>query len=401
VPNLPPTPAAPSDVLRPATPELVGERDGKALALGPLSPRVQTGKVRKPRGRAKAQDLPELLDPEGFMPSIERKSALLREGHQAGTQAAPRRLKATGLLFAGMGFSGMVANVVQDAATRSMRIPFSIVKHYQIPNHVRKGWHTLAITYSGDTEETLAVSQASLDRGVDVTAFSTGGKIQGLASRNVPQPKGYQPRAAFAYTWMSVLGFLEASGVLDDDVPVEEAVAAVRAVDRECGPQVPEESNPAKRLARTLAKPIPQIYTTPSLYGVGLHFKGMLNENAKKIAKVDLVPESNHNDLTGWAGDTENRAHFAVLALSHGSQNAELRKRLAFMEERYRHWGVPWTNLQASPIESFGEHVVEQARMLQFLDYTSVYVAALRGQDPADIREIKALKRLLREGRAE
>jgi hypothetical protein len=116
---------------------------------------------------------------------------------------------------------------------------------------------------------------------------------------------------------------------------------------------------------------------------------------------VDLVPESNHNDLTGWGGDTENRRHFAVLCLSHASQNPELRQRLEFMELRYRRWGVPWTNLQSGPIESFADHVVEQARAIQFLDYTSVYVAALRGQDPAEISEIRALKTLLREGRAD
>jgi hypothetical protein len=39
---------------------------------------------------------------------------------------------------------------------------------------------------------------------------------------------------------------------------------------------------------------------------------------------------------------------------------------------------------------------VQQARMIQFLDYTSVYVAALKGEDPAEIREIKALKAHLR-----
>lgn len=345
--------------------------------------------------------LPPLRDPENFMASIQAKARFLRDGHAAGAAAARTRLSTAGLLFSGMGFSGMVANVVKDAATRAMAVPFTIVKHYQFPHHVREGWHTLAITYSGDTEETLAVSRESLQRGVPVIAFSTGGKVKAMAGTLVPQPAGYQPRAAFGYTWFSVLGFLEASGVLEAKVPVAKAAKAVAEVDRECGPDVPASRNPAKQLAQTLALPIPQIYTTPAFHGVGLHFKGMLNENAKKIAKVDLVPESNHNDLTGWAGDEENRGRFTVLALSHASQNPELRKRLDFMESRYRQWGVPWTNRTAGPIESFAEHVVEQARAIQFLDYTSVYVAALRGQDPADIREIKALKRLLREGRAD
>ncbi|MEK6986096.1 MAG: SIS domain-containing protein [Candidatus Thermoplasmatota archaeon] len=337
-------------------------------------------------------DTPPLNDPSGFLPAIQSKARLIQEGHAAGRAGAPARLAADGLLFAGMGFSGMCANLVKDAATRSLELPFSIVKHYQFPHHVTKGWHCLAITYSGETEETLAVVETAQKRGVDVTAFSTGGTIAKRVARNVPQPVGYQPRAAFGYSWFSVLGFLEGSGLLKDRVPLAEAVEAVREVDASCGPQVPEAKNEAKQLARLLHRPIPQIYATPAFYGVGLHFRGMLNENAKKIADVDLVPESNHNDLTGWGGDVENRRHFTVLALSHGNQNPQLRKRLTYMEERYRGWGVRWTNLTANPIDSFADHVVEQARMIQFLDYTSVYVAALKGEDPAEIREIKALK---------
>jgi glucose/mannose-6-phosphate isomerase len=342
-------------------------------------------------------DLPSLRDPEGFLPAIQGKASLLQEGHAAGRKAGVAGLQADGLLFAGMGFSGMCANLVKDAATRALDLPFTIVKHYQFPRHVKKGWHVLAISYSGETEETLAVVQAARERGVGVTGFSTGGALSRMVDRVVPQPPGYQPRAAFGYSWFSVLGFLEASGLLKDKVPVAECVEAVREVDASCGPDVPLAGNEAKQLARRIWRPIPKIYATPSFYGVGLHFRGMLNENAKKIADVDLVPESNHNDLTGWGGDTENRRHFAVLCLSHAGQNPQLRKRLTYMEERYRGWGVPWTNLTSDPIETFRGHVVEQARALQFLDYTSVYVAALKGEDPADIREIKALKAHLKQ----
>ena len=44
------------------------------------------------------------------------------------------------------------------------------------------------------------------------------------------------------------------------------------------------------------------------------------------------------------------------------------------------------------------DRVIEQARAVQFFDYVSVYVAALRGQDPANIRDIAALKAFLRKG---
>lgn len=335
------------------------------------------------------------LDKSGMLPAIEEKGSLIRAGYEAGRAAIDEPIEASGLLFAGMGFSGVSANLVKDACTRSIDLPFSVVKHYQIPRHVKPDWHCLSVSYSGATEETLSVTREARERGVPITAFTTGGPIGDLADTVVDQPAGYQPRAAFAYTWASILGFLESARILDDRVPVDDMVRAVDEMDRSCGPTVEAERNEAKALAVKLHERIPQIYATPAFYGVGLHFRGMLNENAKKIADVDLVPECNHNDLTGWSEDP-NRRHFTALAISHAEQNPEIMKRLAFMQTRYTAWGVPWHHHVFNPIHTFEEHVIEQARALQFLDYTSFYTAMLRGQDPSEIREISGLKAHLR-----
>jgi glucose/mannose-6-phosphate isomerase len=337
-------------------------------------------------------------DPTGFVAAIQGKAELLRAGHQAGVAAAPPGLKADGLLFTGMGFSGFAADLVRDSATRALDVPFTVIKHYQYPHHVKPGWHCIAMSYSGDTEETLTVTREAVKRGVDVTGFATGGKLAQLVPRIVAQPKGYQPRAAFAHNWFSVLGFLEGSGLVKEKVPVADAVAAVKEVDSTCGPDVPEDDNEAMQLARKLAGPVPKIYATPSFWGVATHFRGSLNENSKKIAEIDLIPECNHNDLTGWGGDADNRRHYAVVAVSHTDQNPEMLKRLAFMEQRYKGWGVPWHNKTFRGLHTYAQHVVEQARAVQFFDYVSVYVAALRGQDPANIKDIKALKEFLRKG---
>jgi glucose/mannose-6-phosphate isomerase len=335
------------------------------------------------------------LDGSHFMSAIQEKSQLIQDGYRAGISAAPEHLEAKGLLFTGMGFSGICSNLVKDACTRALDTPFSVVKHYQFPHHVRKDWHTMAVSYSGATEETMAVAIEAKKRGVPITAFSTGGPLAELADHHVPQPTGYQPRAALGYAWFSILGYLQGSGLMHENVPVEAAAKAVAEVDVECGPHVPEDQNEAKQLARNIYEKIPQIYATPSMYGVGLHFRGMLNENAKKIAHVELVPECNHNDLTGW-GDDPNRQHFTCLALSHADQNPEIKERLAFMRERYLAWGVHWHHHVFNGIHSFQDHIVEQARAIQMLDYASFYTAMLRGHDPSEIREIKGLKARLR-----
>ncbi|HUR64408.1 MAG TPA: SIS domain-containing protein [Candidatus Thermoplasmatota archaeon] len=334
-----------------------------------------------------------------FLKQVQGKAGLVETGFRAGLEAAVPDLKAKGLLFAGMGGSGATAMLVRDAAARVLDVPFTLVQHYNVPNHVKADWHALGVSYSGRTEETLSAMREAQRRGCRTTAFCTGGAIAEMAERNVPQPTGYQPRVALAHSWFSVLGFLEGSGLLGERVPAREAAAAIRAVDASCGPEVPEAHNEARQLARRLADRIPQVYTTPAFSGLGLFFASLLNENAKKICEVDELPESNHNAFTGWSGDPF-RAHFTALVLSHGAQNPELARRIAFMRQRYEAWGVPWHHREFGPIHSFADHVVEQARALALLDYASYYTAELRGVDPAQIDEVLGLKAHLRQAGA-
>jgi glucose/mannose-6-phosphate isomerase len=330
-----------------------------------------------------------------FLRQVQGKARLVATGYQAGLEAAVPKMKADGLLFAGMGGSGATALLVRDAAARVLDVPLTLVQHYNVPRHVNGNWHALALSYSGRTEETLAAVRAARRRGCRTTAFSTGGSLAELAERLVPQPTGYPPRVALAHAWFSVLGFLEGSGLLAEPVPAREAAAAVRAVDAACGPEVPEARNEAKQLARRLHDRIPHVYATPAFAGVGAFFASLLNENAKKLCGVSEVPECNHNAFTGWGGDPF-RAHFTAVALSHAAQNRELERRIAFMRGRHGAWGVPWHDCRFGPVRSFGEHVVEQARAIALLDYASYYTAELRGVDPARIDEVVGLKEHLR-----
>lgn len=333
-----------------------------------------------------------------FLEKIQHKSGLLAAGYEAGrTQAFPGA-QAGGLLFAGMGGSGAAALLVRDAAAAVLERPFSITQNHGVPHHVRKDWQVLAISYSGETEETLEAAREGARRGCNVTAFSTGGTLGGMANQCVAQPLGYPPRVALGHAWFSLLGYLEGSGLLAGSVPVQAARAAVQAVDAACGPQVPEERNEAKQLARRLHQRIPQIYTTPAFSGIGTFFASLLNENAKKIADVDEIPECNHNAFTGWSGDP-NRSHFTVLVLSDRGQRPELDRRIEFMRQRYATWGVPWQHREFAPTQDFASHVVEQARALQLLDYTSYYTAQLRNVDPAEIDVVVGLKAHLRQPR--
>lgn len=327
-------------------------------------------------------------DSEGFLDLMPEKTRLLQEGHQAG-RAAATATEADGLAFLGMGFSGLAGDLVMDALGRATDWPMMSVKHYQLPRQVQRGWHVFSISHSGSTEETLALTEQALERGCSVTAVTTGGRLEALCGDVVRQPANLQPRAATGHTWASILGFLEGAGILDA-VPLDDMRRAVASVDRQNGIHVPYEDNAAMQWATALRDRVPMIYSTPAFASIGRAFRGLLNENAKKIAHDLVLPEANHNDLSAWSDP--NRSQFAVACLHHAEQHPQLAKRITYMRERYREWGLPWLDHMLPAVHSFEDHVVEQARAWQFLEYVSIYTALMRQQDPADITEIKALK---------
>ena len=344
--------------------------------------------------RAKETALDPPIASDAYRSAMAQRPRLFSEGHAAGlrhgTSGAPPR----GLVLTGMGFSGLGGRLVADACLPLLGMPVTFVEDYTLPAHVDEDWHVLATSYSGRTEETLAVAEEASRRGAAVTTFSGGGPITEIGGDNVPQPPGFQSRMVLVHMWASLLGFVEGSGWIEAHVPVEVVVAALRDVERRSAPSVGD--NPARALAAALHDRRPHIYSTPTLHAVGQTFRGWLNEDSKMIAVAHRVPACNHNDLTAWSGDPEGRTGASVVALSQGGDHERVRRRLDYMRSRYREWGVPWHDVDAEPVQGLSDHVVEQARMLAFLEYVAYYAALERGKDPTEVAEIERLKAHMR-----
>src|SRR5438445_11545784 len=97
-----------------------------------------------------------------FLRQVQGKARLVETGFRAGLEAAVPELQADGLLLAGMGGSGATGLLVRDAAARVLDVPLTVVRNYNLPRHVKPGWHALAVSYSGRTEETLAALRAAV-----------------------------------------------------------------------------------------------------------------------------------------------------------------------------------------------------------------------------------------------
>ncbi|MGH8874216.1 MAG: SIS domain-containing protein, partial [Acidimicrobiia bacterium] len=208
------------------------------------------------------------------------------------------------MLVCGMGGSGISGDFAAEvAAVHGRRL--SVHKGYGLP-----GWTeqerplVVAVSYSGNTEETLSAVEDAGKAGLAVVAVTSGGTLASLADQEgwptVLVPGGLQPRAAAGYLIGSVVRVAEGSGLVEDPRPdLEEAAWAV---DELIGPDCRGPARPlADDLAAGLDGRVAVVYGSSGLTApAAQRWKTQINENAKWPAWWSLLPELDHNEIVGW-----------------------------------------------------------------------------------------------------
>ena len=302
-----------------------------------------------------------------------------------------------GLIVAGMGGSaigGALARaVLGDRASR----PIVMARGYALPAWTTPDTTVLCVSYSGNTEETLAVFEAAGAVGAQRVVSTTGGKLADAARADdisvIPLPGGFQPRAAVAY---SLVVALEVAGICGagERLHAEIDVAAHRAeslVDA-WGPDSPEGSV-AKTLARGLHGTAPQIAGAGLTAPIAYRWKCQINENAKTPAFASELPELDHNEIAGWEG-AKGIGPFSAVFLDDTDLHPRIRQRIELTRGLIASRGMATFR-----VDSFGETRTERLVSLVLLgDLVSLYLAILRGVDPTPVEAIEHLKQALDRG---
>ncbi|MFN3621411.1 MAG: SIS domain-containing protein, partial [Nitrososphaerales archaeon] len=131
------------------------------------------------------------------------------------------------------------------------------------------------------------------------------------------------------------------------------------------------------------------IYGTQEFRGVLIRFKNSLNENAKMHALVGVLPEACHNDIEAWHPSTLSLRVLFVL----GGQDLKLKKRFDTFMELVERAGFKYRIVYTKE-DTFFENLVST---LYLLEYTTLYLAVLRGIPPAPTPNITLLKKKLSE----
>jgi glucose/mannose-6-phosphate isomerase len=305
--------------------------------------------------------------------------------------------KPRAIIVAGMGGSAIGGELLKDWARDRMAVPTEICREYSLPAYADKNTLVFVVSYSGETEESLSVFLDALKRKCMTACISSGGELRDFALKfGVPHllvPSGMAPRATLPYLLMPLPVALRKIGLVSEvDGEMSEVQRVLKLVSLENSPQKPHTSNFSKTLAASIRGTVPVVYGFGIYRAVAQRLKTQFNENSKIPAKWEYFPELNHNEIVGWEKAQELARSFSVIFIRDSAEPVEIRRRIEVTQE------LMHRQFRAFEIWSKGKSTL--ARMASVVcigDFTSVYLAILRGVDPTPVKTISLLKGKIKE----
>lgn len=300
----------------------------------------------------------------------------------------------SGLAILGMGGSGFSGDIIKSLIIDHIKIPVEIVKGYELPAFVKKDWLVIAVSYSGNTEETISAANQALQKNCELLCAASGGKIEEMAIKNgksfIKLPSGFQPRGASGYLFFTTYLVLKNLGITKVDADdIYEALNLVREKSEIYKRSVNTDSNPAKRLALKLFKNMPVIYGTNGyLSAVAFRWKCEINENSKYPCFWAEFPELNHNETVGWENLKDLTKNFILVVFKDSEAQERIKVRIKTTIQLIK---SHFKDIVEIDVE--GTSKLAKALSTMYLgDIASVYLALLAGVDPTPVNRISVLK---------
>lgn len=312
-----------------------------------------------------------------------------------GVENLPHRENIEHVVVLGMGGSGIAGDVLSATAAPFMPVPVMVVKSYELPTFVGDGSLVFAISFSGDTEETVEAASLAAVQGARVVAVTGGGELarlaEGWGSPVIPVPTDIpQPRAAIGAMAIPPLVVLEQVGLFKGAYQwIDLAVSQLqRRRDRLVRP-----GNDAEELARRIGRTVPLIYGGGHVGATAAQrWKTQVNENANAPAFWNSQPELCHNEIQGWGqhGDVT-RQVFTVVNLRHDAEHPQVIRRFELVDDLVREVVAGIEEVRA---EGEGE-LAQLLDLILFGDFVSLHMAAQEGLDPGPVPALVQIKTAL------
>ncbi len=235
-------------------------------------------------------------------------------------------------------------------------------------------------SYSGNTEEVLESYRAARDHGYAMCAMAVGGKLLELAAADgIPYIQfpsvGIQPRAALGYGVVALGAFAgEQKNIFSIDT------ARARSL--------------GESLAEKLPGRIPLVYASGGNAALAQNWKIKFCENTKIPAFWNVIPELNHNEMTGFDAVDATKsvsAQFSVIMLLDVDDHPRNQQRMKITRELYEARNIP-----VHTIELWGASRAEKIlNCLLVADWASVCLGEFYGVEVEQVPMVEEFKKMI------
>jgi len=299
------------------------------------------------------------------------------------------------VVILGMGGSGIAGDILLASAAPFMAVPAVVVKSYTLPAFVNETSLVIAVSFSGDTEETIEAASEAVVAGAQLVVVSGPGQLRDLAdSWGAPYAAVLDappvPRAGIGAVAIPPLLVLESVGLFPGARGwIDAAVAQLRRR----RDQLIGANSAAEQLARRIGGTIPLVHSSAALGAAAVtRWRSEINENAKSPAFTGVQPELCHNEIVGWGqhGDIT-RQLITLVQLRHDHEHPQVMRRFDLVSEIMRE-----VVAGVEVVEAEGEGELAQLFDLVIQgDFVSLHMADQQGIDPGPTPILSELKNQL------
>jgi glucose/mannose-6-phosphate isomerase len=335
------------------------------------------------------------VDRSGMLDLLLDLPEQLQMGERLGQSAdLPSATDVRAIVVTGLGGSSISGDLLRSYLHAECPVPLLVNRHYSLPAFVGPETLVCAVSFSGNTEETLSAFGEAHARGAGLLAVTSGGQLAEMADAwRIPcirVPEGLPPRTTLGYLFTPMLVTLARLGLIaDQSAAVAEAIEVLRELGAQYRPGIETFRNLPKVLATDLHGKFPVIYGVQDFSDViAYRWRTQFNENSKMLASHQAFPELNHNEVVGWQGPLTSGLEPWVVLLRDAQESGRVALQIditkAFLQER-----------AAGLTEVWSQGHSRLARLFSLLytgDFTSYYLALIRGVDPKPVEAIDRLK---------
>ncbi|MDE2038161.1 MAG: hypothetical protein KGI69_03005 [Patescibacteria group bacterium] len=294
--------------------------------------------------------------------------------------------EARSIVVGGMGGSHLSASLIKDIE----RMPgMAIRSDYGLPElapEAAKDALYIAVSHSGNTEETLDFADQALKRRLPLAVVSTGGALlrlardRGLPHVAIPLDDAIPPRLATGYMATALYALMG----------MESSLARLGAIARSLAEEGDALEAEAAALVDAIGEAVPLVYSSASDYSLAYYLKIAMNETAKRPAFCGAFPEMDHNELAGFTLDGSS-APYCMVTIRDPEDHPRISRRMDLTESIVAGKGARTARIALSGAdrpERFWRAVMVIAR-------ASFGSAQRRGVDPVETALIESFKKSL------